>query len=133
MNVFTCIRIVCLMALSLCYAFTLSAQNCGSASDTHSIVACHEKRYEKADKELNKVYGEAMKSLSPAEGQKLKEAQKAWLKYRDMGLSFVIELNKDTRSYGDVVIADYKATVVEKRVLELKYLTSGPEGPPIKW
>ena len=82
---------------------------------------------------MNKVYGEAKKSLSPSAQQKLKEAQKAWLKYRDTGLVFAIELNKDLRSYGNIVVADYKATVVEKRVLELKYLMTGPEGPPVKW
>ena len=41
-------------------------------------------------------------------------SSKAWLKYRDTGLAFAIELNKDLRSYGNVVVADYKATVVER-------------------
>ncbi|MCX5811658.1 MAG: DUF1311 domain-containing protein [Proteobacteria bacterium] len=117
----------------LCSAFTLSAQDCSKAENTHTIIACHEERYKNADKELNKVYGESMKTLSPAAQQKLKESQRAWLKYRDTGLTLAIELNKDLRSYGDVVIADYKATIVEKRVLELKYLFSGPADPPIKW
>ena len=117
----------------LCCALTLSAQDCSKAENTLAIIACHEERYGKADKELNKVYGEAMKSLSPSAQLKLKGAQKAWLKYRDTGLAFAMELNKDLRSYGNIVVADYKATVMEKRVLELKYLMSGPEGPPIKW
>ncbi|MEI6154892.1 MAG: lysozyme inhibitor LprI family protein [Deltaproteobacteria bacterium] len=117
----------------LCCAFTLSAQDCNKADNTLSIIACHEERYEKADKELNQVYGKAMKSIPPAAQQKLKEAQKAWLQYRDTGLDLAIELNKDLRSYGNIVVADYKATVAEKRVLELKYLMQGPEAPPIKW
>jgi uncharacterized protein YecT (DUF1311 family) len=114
-------------------AFTLPAKDCGNAENTHAIISCHEERYKNADKELNKVYGESIKTLSPAEQQKLKESQRAWLKYRDTGLALAIELNKDARSYGDVVVADYKATVVEKRALELKHLFSGPADPPIKW
>ncbi|MCX5818072.1 MAG: DUF1311 domain-containing protein [Proteobacteria bacterium] len=117
----------------LCHAFPMSAQDCSKADNTLSIIECHEKRYEKADKALNKVYREAMKSLSPFAQQKLKESQKTWLNYRDTGLAFAIELNKDLRSYGNIVVADYKATVVEKRVLELRYLMQGPEEPPIKW
>ena len=122
-----------MLLLSACCALSLSAQDYSKADNTLAIVACHEERYEKADKELNKVYGDAMKSLSPSAQQKLKEAQKAWLKYRDTSYALAIELNKDLRSYGNIVVVDYKATVVEKRVLELKYLFSGPEGPPIKW
>jgi uncharacterized protein YecT (DUF1311 family) len=117
----------------LCTSFTLSAQDCSKAENTLAIIACHEGRYEKADKELNKVYGEAMKSLSPSAQQKLKESQRAWLKYRDAGFALAIELNKDLRSYGNIVIADYKATLVKKRVLELKYLFSGPADPPTTW
>lgn len=117
----------------LCSALTLSAQDCSKAENTLAIVECHEERYKKADKELNKVYGESIKTLSPAGQQKLKEAQRAWLKYRETSFALVTELNKDLRSYGNVVIADYKATVVEKRVLELKYLFSGPADPVIKW
>ena len=40
------------------------SENCGDGSDTTAIVACHAKRYEKADRELNRVYSETMKSLS---------------------------------------------------------------------
>jgi uncharacterized protein YecT (DUF1311 family) len=111
----------------------LMAQNCGHAENTLAIIACHEKRYEKADMELNKVYGDVMRSLPPGGRQKLKEAQRAWLQYRDANLALAIEINKDLRSYGNVVVADYRATIVEKRVLELKYLMSGPEGPAVAW
>lgn len=128
-------KVVLLVTLlcMFCYAFQISAQDCSIADNTLAIIACHEKRYEKAVTEMNQVYGGIMKSLSPLAQQKLKESQKAWLKYRDTGLDFAIELNKDLRSYGNIVVADYKATVAEKRVLELKYLLSGPEGPPVKW
>lgn len=107
--------------------------DCNEATDTVSIQQCYEKKYSAADKELNAVYTEAMKTLSEPEKAKLREAQKAWLKYRDASFELYIEKNKDLRSYGSVAVADYKATLVEKRVMELKYILSSPEGPAVKW
>lgn len=74
-----------------------------------------------------------MKTLPAGQKAKLKEAQKAWLKFRDLSLEFSKELNSEMRSFGSVVFADYKAKIVEKRVLELKYLMQSPEGPVVKW
>jgi len=119
--------------IMLCVATTAIAEDCSNAGDTLSIIDCHEQRYVNADKELNNIYRQAMTNLSDKEKQKLQQAQKAWLKYRDTSIEFVIEQNRDTRSYGNIVIAKYKATLVEKRVKELKHLLSGPEGPAIDW
>jgi uncharacterized protein YecT (DUF1311 family) len=118
---------------AICVAWGECSSNCGNEPDTGAIVSCHTKRYEKADRELNRVYGETLKSLSPEGQQKLKESQRAWLKYRDAAFALAIEVNKDTRSYGSVVVADYRAGVTEKRVLELKYLFQSPADPPVNW
>ena len=122
-----------LSSFIFCGAWGECSENCGNAPDTASILACHSKRYEKADRELNKVYGETLKTLSPEGQQKLKESQRAWLKYRDAAYALAVEVNKDSRSYGSVVVADYKAAVVEKRILELKYVFQSPADPPVKW
>src|SRR5205809_500344 len=52
-------------------------------STTAGMVDCIGKAYDKWDKELNRVYAELMKRLSPAARVKLKEAQVQWLKFRD--------------------------------------------------
>ena len=109
------------------------AKDCATEKDNVSVALCHVARYAAADKKLNQVYSAAINSLSDTEKAKLKQAQQAWLKYRDAGFAFVIEANKDSRSYGTIFVADYKATFVEKRVLEIQYLLSGPEDPPIVW
>lgn len=107
--------------------------DCSKAGDTFAITQCHDQRYIKADKELNVIYKEAMKSLPENEKQKLQLAQKAWLKYRDASYEFVKEQHMEDRSFGGISISDYKATIVEKRVKELKYLLSGPEDPAVEW
>jgi uncharacterized protein YecT (DUF1311 family) len=129
------IKGICLaMCLTLSLpAFSLYAHDCGNEPNTVAIEECHQKRYEKADRELNKVYAEIMKDLSPEGQKKLKEAQRAWLRYRDAAYAFGVEFHKESRSYGRVAFADYRATVVEKRVLELKYLTQSPADPVVKW
>ena len=126
-------RIISVLAVFLYLTPSAFAADCSSAGDAISIAECHEQRYIKADRELNAVYKEAMKSLPENEKQKLQTAQRAWLKYRDASFQFVFEQNKESGSFGGIAISSYKASVVEKRVLELKYLLSGPEAPPVKW
>ena len=124
------------LAVVLCLlwaAFPAGAEDCGKGENTLAIVTCHQKRYERADKELNAVYAKAMKELTPAEQQKLKEAQRAWLKSRDAGLAFAMELTREQGTFGNIVYADYRARVAEQRVLELKYLMQSPADPPVKW
>ena len=45
----------------------------------------------------------------------------------------MIEQNKDSGTYGGIVVGDYKTKVVQKRVQELKYMLSGPESAPVEW
>jgi uncharacterized protein YecT (DUF1311 family) len=108
-------------------------EDCANEASAVSIADCHTARYIAADKAMNAVYNTAMKSLSEDEKTKFRDAQRAWLKYRDASFSLIIELNKDARSYGRIVVAEYKAKLVEKRVLEMKYILAGPESPPVVW
>jgi len=94
---------------------------------------CVAERYKAADKELNEIYSEAMKSLSDEGKKKLEEAQKAWLKYRDASLTFITEVNRKTGSTGNFIIEDYRATLMRKRVAELKYVLNGPDAGPAEW
>ena len=94
---------------------------------------CLAARYKAADQELNAIYSEAMKSLSSDGKEKLKESQEAWLKYRDASLALITEVHRKTGSTGNFIIEDYRATLVKKRVSELKYILSGPDVGPAKW
>lgn len=118
---------------TLLFSGSVMAKNCAEEANTMAIEACHQQQYDAADKELNAVYGEAMKSLEPAAKQKLKDAQKAWLKARDANIAFMIEQNKDSGTDGGIAVGEYKTKVVQKRVQELKYMLSGPESAPVAW
>jgi uncharacterized protein YecT (DUF1311 family) len=122
-----------LLLISMSAGASAGAKYCGNEENTVMIIACHEDRYRIADQEMNVIYKESMKSLLHEEKKKLKQAQLAWLKYRDTNIAFISELEMDSRSYGRIVVADYKAKIVEKRVLELKHMLSGPAGPMVDW
>ena len=121
------------LAVAACLSSAVQAKDCADVGGGAAMAECFEARYSAADKELNQVYSAALKKLSEGEKQKLIEAQRAWLKYRDAALAFMLEVNKDTRSYGALLYGDYRAKVVEKRVQELKFILASPADPPVAW
>ena len=104
--------------------------DCSDLPNTLEIVDCHVKRYSQADKKLNKIYSAAMKNLQDNEIKALKQSQIAWLKYRDQNFALAIELNKDSGTYSNIAISNFKASVVEQRVSELIDLLRGPGEMP---
>lgn len=60
----------------------LAAQNCDQNQQT--MNACAQQRYAKADESLNRIYRRNMKRQSDTAAQQaLREAQRAWIVYRD--------------------------------------------------
>ena len=113
---------------------SVMAEECGSRSgDSVYVMDCIAERYRAADQELNELYSEALKSLSDEGKKKLEDAQKAWLRYRDVSLAFITEVNRKTGSTGNVIIEDYRVTLTRKRVAELKYALKGREAGPAEW
>ncbi len=110
------------------------AEECGNRSeDSVYVMDCIAERYKAADSELNELYREAMKSLSDPGKKKLADAQSAWLKYRDASLALITEVNRKTGSTGNVIIEDYRLTLMRKRVAELSYVLKGPEANTAEW
>jgi len=97
---------------------------------TAGMVECTDKAYAAWDKELNKNYGELMRTLKPAPKETLRLAQLEWIKYRDLDFK-LIDSVYDTMQ-GTMYIpmrVDARMEVVKKRALELKgYLDLVTEG-----
>ena len=90
-------------------------------STTAGMVDCISKADDRWDKELNRVYAELMKRLSPDARAKLKEAQVQWLKFRDS--EFQLQGEIFSKLEGTMYIpmsADSQMQVVKKRALDLK-------------
>lgn len=63
---------------------------CTSISFSQSATGEDElyKEYKKVDKELNSIYNKVKKKLKETDQKNLIEAQKAWMKYRDLDCKF---------------------------------------------
>ena len=88
---------------------------------TAGMVECTDKAYAAWDKELNKNYGELMRSLKPKQKEALRLAQLEWIKYRDLEFKLVDSIY-DTLD-GTMYIpmrSDSRMEVIRKRALELK-------------
>lgn len=121
------------LVMTACMPSLAQTKDCADEPGGAAVANCFEARYQAADRELNRVYASALKELSEGERSKLIEAQRAWLKYRDASLAFMMETTKDSRSYGSLLFGDYRAKVVEKRVQELKYILASPAAPAVHW
>jgi uncharacterized protein YecT (DUF1311 family) len=93
----------------------------GENQSTQGTIGCIDKAYEKWDKELNKVYKELMAKLKPDDQKVLKEAQKEWIKHRDMEF----KLLEKVYSYKEGTMylpmhADSRMEVVRSRVNKLQ-------------
>jgi len=91
-----------LLFLLLCtlvsgYAFaqgTKKADPCTNAQSQAEMNDCAGKEYKAADAVLNQVYRQLVAKLDDEEKSQLKEAQTAWLKYRDLNCDFVADQYK---------------------------------------
>ena len=79
------------------YAFaqgTKKADPCTHAQSQAEMNDCAGKEYKAADAVLNQVYRQLVAKLDDEEKSQLKEAQTAWLKYRDLNCGFVADQYK---------------------------------------
>lgn len=89
---------------------------------TAGMMQCEAKAYEAWDKELNNVYKDLMKELTP-EGQKhLRDDQKNWLKFRDTELEFIGDIygSKQGTMYRPMA-SDAAAELIKDRTLQLHH------------
>jgi uncharacterized protein YecT (DUF1311 family) len=81
--------IVAVMTISGSFAQQKKKANpCDSANNQAEMNICAEKEYKAADAALNKVYGQLMSKLEDDHKAKLKEAELAWIKFRDVNCEF---------------------------------------------
>lgn len=75
--------------------------------------------FQKADKELNLAYSKLSKALEVKRRAKLKEAQRAWLKFRDAESAFWASEMEGGSAY-PMLYSGTMANLTKKRAKELK-------------
>ena len=84
------------VSTGLLCAFALTANlahaqaNCANATDQTTLTACADRAYKKSDAELNRTYDAVIARLRGAKplADKLVNAQRAWIAYRDAECNF---------------------------------------------
>lgn len=62
--------------------------NCASPRAQMEMNLCEQANFAKADAELNRVYGRLAANAGPAEKKLLRDAERAWIAYRDNECEF---------------------------------------------
>ncbi len=80
---------IMLMALGLLFSGAVMAEECDNATTQMDMNQCAATDYQKADKELNLSYQQALKNAQPPQVSMLKKAQNAWISVRDSDCALV--------------------------------------------
>ena len=85
---------------------------------TSNMLNCIGTETQQQDKRLNKAYKAVIAQLSPIRKKQLQDAQRAWLKYRDLNCTFYAD--PDGGTMASVMASDCVMTSTASRAKELE-------------
>jgi uncharacterized protein YecT (DUF1311 family) len=98
----------------------LPAQDpCADAMTTIEMHECLNEQFRKADADLNAAYKEVMAQLSESRQAKLREAQKAWIVFRERNAEFAASA-EEGGTLAPLTHMLTMAEMTEERVAQLK-------------
>lgn len=100
------------------------APDCGNAQTQMEMNQCAAAALEREDQHLNRVYNQYRSGLQESERQALKQAQLAWIKFRDLDCELAASVY-DGGSMQPMVHADCLAARTRERIGHLKQMTEG--------
>jgi uncharacterized protein YecT (DUF1311 family) len=100
------------------------APNCNNPQTQSEMNACEGLRWQKADRELNRVYQSVTPKLAGTRRQKLVNAQQTWLKFRDSECDFFSSYAEGGTMQPGLVSA-CRAEVTQQRITELNSYSRG--------
>ena len=110
---------VIVVLFTVCEGHELSPEVlCPEATTTVEMQACLKKRYEGADKALNRVYRQLVAKLEPRRKEKLRAAQRLWILFRDASAEFEASEAEEGSMYPILHVAT-QVIKTEQRVDEL--------------
>ena len=101
--------------------------NCAKATTQADLDTCSGTAFAAADKTLNAAYRSLIATLTPGGQQRLRDAQRAWVAFRDRECDFRSN-GADGGSAAPMVAADCRTTLTQARTKDLKALAACQEG-----
>jgi uncharacterized protein YecT (DUF1311 family) len=109
-----------LAALGLGPAAVWATDNaCEDALTTAQMQECANRRYARADAELNQAYKQLASQLEPQRRGLLRDAQRAWVAFRDKNAAFVASDAEGGTLYPVLEVSE-RASMTERRAQDLK-------------
>ncbi|WP_192256307.1 lysozyme inhibitor LprI family protein [Mesorhizobium silamurunense] len=127
----TCKTILLSAALAVAAAAMMvapaQAADCAAAKTQADLATCTAKNAASADTALNAVYKALAGRLAPADQQRLRDAQRAWIPFRDKECAFRTQPYADGSVYSSLV-ETCKAELTKARLTQLQHQLQCPEG-----
>lgn len=108
-------------------AMEIVAAPCDNPSTQLQMNQCAAQDLAEANKDLNKVYTELRSRLSDAQKVKLRKAQIAWIKFRDLDCAFESWAAEAGSAHG-LVMQNCLIKKTKNRIGEFKEMQNCPEG-----
>lgn len=96
-----------------------AAARCEDKQTTLDISQCLIGELKKADAKLSRTYEHALKGLKPADAERLRNAQRAWIDYKDAHCKAEFEL-WDGGTGGQIALPQCKLTLTKRRTTEIR-------------
>ncbi|TWI67753.1 uncharacterized protein YecT (DUF1311 family) [Pseudoduganella lurida] len=112
---------------ALCLATGAQATSCDAATTQRDMNACAGTSFKDQDKKLNAVYNGYRARLDANQKKLLKDAQVAWLKFRDLSCEFQAS-GVEGGSVQPMIVSECLAAMTAERVKQLQALDSCKEG-----
>lgn len=123
----TLLSAVLAVAVAAMMAVPAQAADCAAAKTQADLATCTAKDATSADAALNVVYRALAERLTTADQQRLRDAQRAWIPFRDKECAFRTRPYADGSVYSSLV-ETCKAELIQARLAQLQHQLQCPEG-----
>ena len=105
-------------------SFVWAEADCKKPDARHEDIGCAVEVFDNADKALNEAYKALVVKMDQDGKAKLKEAQRAWIQFRDADTALAYQNSGEGGSLGGLIATNHKADLTLERIKELKKFLS---------
>lgn len=97
----------------------LAGADCNKKGARYEDLGCATQMLDSADKALNETYKAMSAKIGPDGKEKLKEAQRAWIKFRDADTALAYQNSGEGGSLGGLIAMNHKIDLTHERAKQL--------------
>ena len=105
-------------------SFAWAETECDRTDARHENIGCAVEVFDNVDKALNEAYKALLVKMDQDGKAKLKEAQRAWIQFRDADTALAYQNSGEGGSLGGLIATNHKVDLTFERIKELKNFLS---------